>query len=126
MNKITELSGRILLGHIFLLAGLNKLGDGYAGTAAYMDSMGVPGSLLPLVILLEIGGGLMVILGIKASWVAFALAGFSVIAAIIFHADFSDQMQMIMFMKNISIAGGLLLLGSHGAGELSIDHKFFK
>ena len=65
MNKAIELTGRILLGHIFLLAGINKLGAGYAGTAGYMDSMGVPGGLLPAVIALEIIGGLMIILGFK-------------------------------------------------------------
>ncbi len=126
MNHFIELSGRILLGHIFLLAGLSKLGEGYAGTAGYMDSMGIPGMLLPAVIALEIGGGLMVMLGFKVKWAAYALAGFSIIAGIIFHSDFSDQMQMIMFMKNLSIAGGLLLLSAHGAGKLSIDSKLVK
>ncbi len=123
MNKTLELIGRIFLGHIFLLAGLNKLGDAYSGTAAYMDSMGVPGGLLPLVVALEIAGGLMIILGFKTRWAALALAGFTLVAGIIFHADFADQIQMILFMKNISIAGGLLLLSNYGAGELSLDHK---
>ena len=126
MNKAIELTGRILLGHIFLLAGLNKLGAGYAGTAGYMDSMGVPGGLLPLVIAVEIIGGLMVILGFKVKWAAYALAGFSLLAGIIFHSNFADQMQMILFMKNASIAGGLLLLSTYGAGELSIDNKLTK
>ena len=123
MNKVIELTGRILLGHIFLLAGVNKLGAGYAGTAGYMDSMGVPGGLLPAVIALEIIGGLMVILGFKVKWAAYALAGFTLLAGIIFHANFADQMQMILFMKNASIAGGLLLLSTYGAGEFSIDNK---
>ncbi len=123
MNKLIELVARLFLGHIFLLAGLNKLGAGYAGTQAYMDSMGVPGGLLPLVIALEIVAGLMVIAGFKTRWAAYALAGFSVLAAVIFHADFADQMQVILFMKNISIAGGLLLLSVHGASEISIDRK---
>lgn len=122
MNKAIELVARIFLGHIFLLAGLSKLGAGYAGTAAYMDSMGVPSGLLPLVIALEIGAGLMVILGLKVRWAAYALAGFSVVAAALFHANLADQMQMILFMKNISIAGGLLLLSVHGAGALSLDN----
>ena len=126
MNKAIELTGRILLGHIFLLAGLSKLGAGYAGTAGYMDSMGVPGGLLPLVIAVEIIGGLMVILGFKVKWAAYALAGFSLLAGIIFHSNFADQMQMILFMKNASIAGGLLLLSTYGAGELSIDNKLTK
>jgi len=126
MNKAIDLTGRILLGHIFVLAGLNKLGAGYAGTAGYMNSMGVPGELLPLVIAVEIFGGLMVIFGFKVKWAAYALAGFSLLAGIIFHSNFADQMQMILFMKNASIAGGLLLLSTYGAGELSIDNKLAK
>ena len=123
MNKAIELLGRILLGHIFLLAGVSKLGEAYAGTAGYMESMGVPGGLLPVVIALEIAGGLMVILGFKVKWAAYALAAFTLLAGIIFHSNFADQMQMILFMKNVSIAGGLLLLSAYGAGELSIDKK---
>lgn len=126
MNNVIELIGRLFLGHIFLLAGINKMGAGYAGTAGYMDSMGVPGGLLPVVIALEIIGGLMVIVGFKVKWAAYALAGFSIMAAVIFHANLAEQMQMILFMKNFAIAGGLLLLSVHGAGVLSIDNKFNK
>ncbi|VAW67383.1 hypothetical protein MNBD_GAMMA08-1274 [hydrothermal vent metagenome] len=126
MNNIIELVGRIFLGHIFLMAGLSKLGAGYAGTAGYMESVGLSGSLLPAVIALEILGGLMVIIGFKAKWAAYALAGFSIIAGAIFHSNFADQMQMILFMKNVSIAGGLLLLTVHGAGLLSVDSKLSK
>jgi len=100
MEKFTELTARVLLGHIFLLAGINKI-PAYDGTAAYMDSMGVPGMFLPAVIILEIAGGLMVILGFKTNIAAAALAGFSIIAAVIFHSNLGDQMQMILFMKNI-------------------------
>ena len=114
---------RIFLGHIFILAGINKLGEGYAGTAAYMDSMGVPGALLPAVIALEIAAGLMIIIGFKTNWAAYALAGFTLLAGILFHGNVAEQMQMILFMKNISITGGLLLLATHGAGAFSIDHK---
>ena len=124
MNNAIELIGRIFLGHIFVMAGVNKLGEGYAGTAGYMDSMGIPGGLLPVVIALEIVGGLMVILGFKVQWAAYALAGFTVLAGIILHSNFADQMQMILFMKNISIAGGLLLLSVHGARYFSLDKKF--
>jgi putative oxidoreductase len=123
MNKIVELVARIFLAHIFLLAGIGKLGAGYAGTAGYMAAMGVPGILLPLVIALEIGGGLALIVGFCTRWTALALAGFSVVAALIFHRNFGDQMQMILFMKNFAMAGGLLLLYAHGAGALSIDAK---
>ena len=123
LNNVIEFVGRLLLGHIFLLAGINKIGDAYARTAGYMDSMGVPGALLPLVIATEIAGGLMIILGFKIKWTAFALAGFTLLAGIIFHSNFADQMQSILFMKNLAISGGLLLLVNHGAGELSLDKK---
>lgn len=126
MDKAIELIGRILLGHIFLMAGISKIGAGYAGTAGYMDSMGVPGALLPLVIILEIVGGLMVIVGFKVKWAAYALAAFTVVAGVIFHSNFADQMQMIMFMKNMSITGGLLLLSVYGSGQLSLDNKLSK
>lgn len=126
MDKFIELSARILLGFIFLMAGINKIGAGYAGTAGYMDSVGVPGELLPLVIILEIAGGLMVIAGFKVKWAAYALAAFTLVAGAIFHTDFANQMQSIMFMKNLAISGGLLLLAVHGAGELSLDRKRFK
>lgn len=117
-----NLGARVLLAHIFILAGFNKIG-GYAGTQAYMEAMGVPGALLPLVILLELGGGLALLVGWQTRLVAAALAGFSVAAAAIFHSNFGDQMQMIMFMKNISIAGGLLMVFAYGAGALSLDAK---
>jgi putative oxidoreductase len=122
MDKYINLVGRVLLAHIFLLAGINKI-SGFAGTQAYMDSMGVPGMLLPLVILLEIGGGLALILGWQTRWAAYALAGFTVVAALIFHSNLGDQMQMIMFMKNLSIAGGLLILAVNGAGAFSLGKK---
>lgn len=122
MDKVIELAGRVLLGHIFLLAGINKI-SGYEGTAGYMEAMGVPGMLLPLVIILEVVGGLALIVGFKTKWAAAALAGFTVLAAVLFHADFSDQTQMILFMKNWAITGGLLLVYVYGAGELSIDRK---
>jgi len=123
MAKYSELTARILLGHIFLLAGINKI-SAYEGTAAYMEAMGVPGMLLPAVIFLEIAGGLMVILGYKTKIAGVALAVFTVVAAVIFHSALSDQMQMILFMKNMAIAGGLLLFVSYGAGALSLDKKF--
>ena len=126
MNKLTDVVARVLLGLIFLVAGFGKLGAGYEGTAGYMNSMGVPGSLLPLVILLEIGGGLMVIAGLKTSWAASALAMFTLVSAFIFHFNFTDQIQSIMFMKNLAITGGLMLLAMHGAGQLSIDSKLSK
>jgi putative oxidoreductase len=120
MNKVNQVVARVFLGHIFLLAGLSKIGA-YAGTQGYMEAMGVPGFLLPLVILLEIGGGLAVIAGFQTRLIAYALAAFSVISAVIFHSNFGDQTQMIMFMKNFAIAGGFLLLAGYGAGACSVD-----
>ncbi|HQU99174.1 MAG TPA: DoxX family protein [Nitrosomonas sp.] len=122
MNKITDIIARGMLGHIFLIAGLQKIG-GYEGTQGYMESVGLPGMMLPLVILLEAGAGLAIIIGWKTRWAAAALALFSIASAALFHNNFSDQIQTIMFMKNIAIAGGLLLLTVYGAGTCSIDHR---
>ncbi|WP_029770820.1 DoxX family protein [Pseudogulbenkiania sp. MAI-1] len=110
MNKLVLIVSRVLLAQLFIVSGFGKIG-GYAGTQGYMESMGVPGALLPLVILVELGGGLLLVAGLFTRWAALALAGFSIAAALIFHTHFAEQMQMIMFMKNLSIAGGLLLLG---------------
>lgn len=123
MNNAIVLIARILLAHIFLLSGFGKLGAGYAGTQGYMVSMGVSGDLLPLVIALEIGGGLALIAGLFTRWAALALVAFCVVGAVIFHRNFGDQMQMIMFMKNFAMAGGLLMLYVHGAGAYSVDAK---
>lgn len=121
INSI-DLVARLLLGQIFLLAGINKIG-GYEATAGYMTAMGVPDILLPAVIVLEIVGGLMLIVGFKTRWTAMALAGFTVLATILFHFDFSDQMQTILFMKNLAIIGGLMLVYAHGAAAFSIDQR---
>jgi putative oxidoreductase len=118
--SLAPLAGRGLLALIFVLSGAGKLAA-YAATQQYMESVGVPGGLLPLAILAELGGGLALIAGLLTRFSAVALAGFSVVAAILFHADFADQNQMIHFMKNVSIAGGLLLLAAHGAGAWSLD-----
>ena len=122
MEKVSQLIARVFLGHIFLLAGVSKI-SAYEGTQGYMEAMGLPGALLPLVILLEVGGGLAIIVGWKSKWVSIALAAFTVIAAAIFHNNFADQMQMILFMKNIAITGGLMLLAAHGAGAYSLDNR---
>ena len=86
-----------------------------------MNATGIPGELLPLVILLELGGGLALIAGWKTQWISLILALFTVAAAILFHNNFDDQMQLIMFQKNIAIAGGLILLAVYGAGTYSVD-----
>ena len=122
MDKYANLAGRILLAHIFLLAGLNKI-TGYSGTQGYMEAMGVPGMLLPLVILLEVGGALALIVGWQTRWAAYALALFSIVSALIFHSNLSDQIQMILFMKNWAMAGGLLVLAANGAGAFSLDQR---
>jgi len=125
MHTIQMLSaplGRFLIGILFVQAGLGKIFS-YAGTADYMVAMGVPGILLPLVIITELGGGLAVILGYHTRIAAFALAGFCVLTAVLFHVDFSDTMQIIMFSKNMALAGGFLFLVAHGAGAFSLDNK---
>jgi putative oxidoreductase len=120
LNTYTELAGRVLISVIFLMAGLSKI-TGYAATQGYMESVGVSGSLLPLVIATEVLGAIAIIIGFKTRITAFLLAGFTVLAAYFFHNNFADQMQMIMFMKNIAISGGFLMLIANGAGALSVD-----
>lgn len=120
LNTGTQLTGRALMSAIFIMAGINKIG-GYAGTQGYMESAGLPGGLLPLVIALEIGGGLAILLGWQTRIAAFTLAGFSILSALIFHANLGDQMQSILFMKNLAMAGGLLFLMTAGAGHWSVD-----
>jgi putative oxidoreductase len=125
MNKAYDwgsLVGRILIALIFILSGVTKI-TGYAGTQGYMESMGVPGALLPVVIVTELGGGILVMLGLWTRLAALALAGFCILAAVLFHANFSDQIQMIMFLKNLAIAGGFLTLFAQGAGALSLDAR---
>jgi putative oxidoreductase len=124
MNTVTtaatQLAGRALLSAIFITAGIGKLGA-YAATQGYMESMGVPGVLLPLVIATEAGAGTALLLGWQARLSAFLLAGFSVLSALLFHANLADQVQFIMFMKNLAMAGGLLMVVAHGAGHWSVD-----
>jgi putative oxidoreductase len=122
LRDTAELGGRILLSSLFVLSGLSKLGA-YAATMAYMSAMGVPGSLLPVVIATELLGGLAIVLGWKTRITAFLLAGYALLTALVFHTHFADQIQMIMFFKNVSIAGGFLLLTVHGAGRISLDGK---
>ena len=122
MNHTTHLLGRILLSVIFIMAGLGKIMDP-AGTVGYMQSFGIPAFLLWPTIALEVLGGVAIIVGFQTRLAAFALAGFSIAAALIFHHNFADQMQMIMFLKNFSLAGGLLLLASSGATAYSVDAR---
>lgn len=121
------LVARVLMSVIFITAGWSKIG-GYAGTAGYMEAMGVPGALLPLVILTELGGGLAILLGFQTRLVSIALAGFCLLSGYLFHfvavtgADAAaDMTNQIMFMKNVTIAGGFLALFAAGAGAWSVD-----
>jgi putative oxidoreductase len=120
-------AARLLLSILFITAGWQKIG-GYAGTAGYMDAMGVPGVLLPLVILTELGGGLAILFGFQTRLVSIALAGFCLLSGYLFHfvavtgADAAaDMTNQIMFMKNVTIAGGFLALFAAGAGAWSVD-----
>lgn len=122
VTKFVELVGRILLMVLFLLSGVGKIGQ-YAGTADYMASAGVPGSLLPLVIITEIAGSVLIILGWRTRLVSLLLAGYTILAALLFHGNVSDPNQMVHFLKNLSIAGGFLLLMANGAGPLSLDQR---
>ena len=123
LEGFTELAGRVLLALLFVLSGVGKLGT-YGATADYMSAMGVPGALLPVVIATEIIGAVAIIIGWKTRVVAFLLAGLSLLLSTrIFHRNLVDQIQMIMFFKNIAIAGGFLLLVANGAGRLSIDRR---
>jgi putative oxidoreductase len=128
MNKLqnsTELLGRILMAAIFILAGAGKITQ-YAGTQQYMAAMGVPGALLPLVIALELGGGLLLVAGFKTRLSALALAGFSIASAVLFHSNLADQTMFIMFFKNVAMAGGFLIIATYGPGAYSLDSKLNK
>ncbi|HTD02380.1 DoxX family protein [Undibacterium sp.] len=122
MDKVVNIAARLLMAQIFIIAGFGKL-TGFSGTVGYFTSIGLPMPqlLTPLVILVELGGGLALLLGFKTRWVAAVLALFSVATALIAHSNFADQGQMINFMKNMAMAGGLLLFYRHGAGAPSID-----
>lgn len=120
-----EFVGRVLLVVLFLMSGLGKI-SAYDATAGYMASMGVPSIGLPAVIVLEVLGAAAIILGFKTRIVAALLAGFTLATGLLFHNNFADQMQMIMFLKNVSITGAFLMLVANGAGAFSIDAKSAK
>ena len=121
-QNFLDLAGRILISAIFLLSGFSKVG-GYAGTQGYMEAMGVPGALLPLVIALEILAPIAIIVGYRVRGAAFLLAGFTLLAALLFHRNLGDPIQYLMFWKNVAMAGGLLLLVARGAGDWSLDAR---
>jgi putative oxidoreductase len=122
MTSILPLLGRLLIAAIFVMSGLGKLSDP-AGTTAYIASVGLPMADIATwaAILVELGGGILLIAGFQTRLVAFARAGFCVVSAALFHNQFGDRMQMINFMKNLAMAGGLLQVVAFGAGSFSLD-----
>ncbi len=123
------LIGRVLLALVFLLSGIGKL-RGFDGTMAYISSVGLPlaGVLAALALALEIVAGVALILGYRTRWAALALAAFTLVAAFLFHNFWSmpeqaQVMQQIMFLKNLAIAGGLLMVAAYGPGAWSIDRR---
>ncbi len=121
-NALMNLAGRGLIGAIFVLAGISKIAS-YSGTQAYMASHGLPGELLAAAIALEIGAGAALISGWHTRRAAMALALFSMATAAIFHGELGDPAQLLMLMKNLAMAGGLLVLAASGASALSLDAR---
>ena len=124
MQNFIPLLGRILMSSIFLMSGFGKIAD-FTGTQQSMASREMPLTALFLVcaIILEIGGGLSVLLGYKARWGALALVVFLFPTTLIFHTNFSEQVQIIMFMKNVAILGGLFMVVGFGPGNISVDAR---
>ena len=122
MIKIFDLTGRVFISGVFLLSGFNKIGN-YDGTMGWMESFGLPGFLLIPAIILEILAPILIIIGYQTRIAAGALSLFCLATAIIFHTDFSDQMQFIAFMKNLALAGGFLFLVVNGPKGYCLDKK---
>jgi len=122
MQDGLALGGRLLLAAIFVLSGVTKLGQA-EGTIGYIASVGLPfaEAVYYAVVALEIIGGILLVLGYKARSAALALGAFSILAAVLFHSDFADQNQMIHFLKNLALAGGMLQVAAFGPGRLSLD-----
>ena len=118
---IIEIFGRIFLSAVFLIAGVNKIFN-YEGTTAYMEIFGVPGLLYIPAIILEILFPLLIVIGYQTKISALIMAIFSVSLAIIFHTDFSNQMQVMSFLKNFAIAGGFIIIFVNGPSRWSIDY----
>jgi putative oxidoreductase len=123
-NKYVPLLGRILLGAPFLMSGLGKLGA-YAGTVGYIAAVGLPVAPLAFIVAvaIEVGGGLMLLSGYRVRPASLVMAVFSLVTAFFFHHNFADQNQMIHFLKNVMIAGGLLQITYFGAGAWSLDAR---
>ncbi len=121
-NPVFSLAGRVMIALIFVLSGLSNI-SAIEGMQGYMEASGLPGILIYPTILFEVAAGLAIIAGYQTRLVALALAGFTLLSALIFHNQLGDQMQFGMFMKNVAMAGGFLFLVRFGAGELSIDNR---
>ena len=119
---IVEILGRILLSAIFLINGIGKIFN-YEGTIQYMENFDVPGYLIIPAITVEILFPILLIIGYYTKSSALVLSLFTLVLAVIFHTDFSNQMQLMSFLKNIAIAGGFLIIFVYGPGKYSIDHK---
>ena len=122
MTNILDLIGRFFISLIFLLSGFSKISN-YEGTVDWMESLGVPGIFLIPAIVLEIIAPIFIIIGYKVKISAVLLSLFCIATAIIFHNDFSNQMEFISFMKNIGLAGGFLFLAVNGTKDFSLDKK---
>lgn len=122
LRSAVDLLARILLVVLYLVAGYEKI-PGYDYYAGYMQSVGMPTALLPLVIAFELGSSVLIILGWQTRIVAFLQVGFTILSALIFHNKLSDPIQQLMFLKNFAIAGGFLLLVVHGAGAYSLGAR---
>ena len=123
MTNILDLVARILISALFLLNGVFKISN-YDGTVGWMEGFGMPGILIIPAIILEIVGPILIILGYKAKIAAGFLSLFCIATAFIFHNDFSDQMQLGSFLKNIALAGGFLFIFINGTKDFSLDRKF--
>jgi putative oxidoreductase len=118
-DQIILLVGRLLIANIFLHEAIAKISN-YAGAAAYARSFGVPDTLLPLAIALELGCGLAIAMGLWTRPAALLLSGFCIFTAVAFHTHFAERNQLLHFEKNLAMAGGLLVLAAHGAGRITV------
>ena len=125
MGNIVDLLGRILISILFLLNGVSKINN-YESTVDWIESFEISGMIIIPAIILEIIGPILIIVGYKAKIAAGFLSLFCILTAIIFHNDFSDQIQFTSFLKNIALAGGFLFIVVNGTKEFSIDKKFSK
>ena len=123
--KFLPLLGRILIGAPFVMSGLGKLAA-YGATVGYIAAMGLPVPPLAFVlaVLTELGGGLLLLSGYRARVVSVGMAVFCIVTAMFFHHNWADQNQMIHFLKNVMMAGGLLQITYFGAGAFSLDALF--